>query len=845
MSAKVEPPTTALNMSGTTISSKPSTASSGQKVSMFAAKSGFVIPKNKLSGSLVPIFRGAKKLGGSDSFIGESNKQVQRKTKWGPDLTQDTAVRRGRAFAYQQTRVDQITQQLKSSVSEAEDDTNSTYAAQTPDEESSRHQIVSEKVEQLELEKREIIGEILKLNPSYKPPPDYKPILKETRVPIPVKEYPEYNFVGLLYGPGNDNQKRLEKETGAKIQLYGTKPETGEKLEIKSSDGNKVHGAYEELYVHISAETFEKIDAAVSVIELLITSISGNLAAASTASNLASRDNLSVSSQVQVSTTSDLVPSAVVQPVAGPTQMPPQGQVQYTGPWFPSGPPSTAVHLPGSIPPNSSTPVVNNTADLSTSPFKPLNMPSLFGPPPVPVAGFNSILQAPTPVLPRAHPSTQVPQHEYMAQTSSAPIGPQGNPSAMASQPFSAQPKVSTPFSSTGNQMPPMGSPGINRPVMPLLSQPASAATGSSTLWSTGRPVITPASADFNNTGQMAPTMVPPHRPQPLFPQPGVSSTLLSTTITASTFPPRPSTQLSNTPLNHPTLASGFASVPRPHMGLPPTISASVSPAPVPAPAVNSFARPTLGSASVPSIGPSVSLSQPMQSGIPTSVSKSVPNFAPVKPPLVTAPSSGDFTFQSDRPHNPTSQTVARLNSHSANQNALPTSPMLQAPALQAPSSRLPAPNFTAQPVNQMFLRQQVADDHMGQPQSHINAVSFGRNPTAMLVPPRLPTFPDTSPAARNQNLLMRPRNFIPPPQMANLPGPFLPRPGNLVQQNYPVHTNWSVNNPSFTSGKSASSPEQQLYDPFSPTSMFVASEQQGGNATKIRKQENKSSTGI
>jgi splicing factor 1 len=29
-------------------------------------------------------------------------------------------------------------------------------------------------------------GEILKLNPTYKVPPDYKPLLKETTVPIPV-----------------------------------------------------------------------------------------------------------------------------------------------------------------------------------------------------------------------------------------------------------------------------------------------------------------------------------------------------------------------------------------------------------------------------------------------------------------------------------------------------------------------------------------------------------------------------------------------------------------------------------------------------------------------------------
>lgn len=86
-------------MSGTTISSTAS--GSSQKVPMFAAKAGFVIPKNKLSGSLVPIYRGDKNPRGSDTFNGESNKQAPRKTKWGPDLTQDAAVRRGRALAYQ------------------------------------------------------------------------------------------------------------------------------------------------------------------------------------------------------------------------------------------------------------------------------------------------------------------------------------------------------------------------------------------------------------------------------------------------------------------------------------------------------------------------------------------------------------------------------------------------------------------------------------------------------------------------------------------------------------------------------------------------------------------------
>lgn len=97
MSTKVEQ---ASSHTRTNITS-PSVAVS--KTPIFAKKSGFVIPKNKLTGSLVPILRGKK--GSSNTASEGSIKQVQRKTKWGPDLTQDTAVRKGRALAYQVSRI--------------------------------------------------------------------------------------------------------------------------------------------------------------------------------------------------------------------------------------------------------------------------------------------------------------------------------------------------------------------------------------------------------------------------------------------------------------------------------------------------------------------------------------------------------------------------------------------------------------------------------------------------------------------------------------------------------------------------------------------------------------------
>lgn len=75
---------------------------SGAKISMFGTKSGFVIPKNKLSGSLIPIFqRGNKTLGGTDTVNGLASKLGKRKTKWGPDLSQDIGVKKARVLAYQ------------------------------------------------------------------------------------------------------------------------------------------------------------------------------------------------------------------------------------------------------------------------------------------------------------------------------------------------------------------------------------------------------------------------------------------------------------------------------------------------------------------------------------------------------------------------------------------------------------------------------------------------------------------------------------------------------------------------------------------------------------------------
>ncbi|XP_073024738.1 uncharacterized protein [Primulina eburnea] len=405
-----------------------SASTSGPKTSMFTKKPGFVIPKNKLSGSLVPLFRGAKK-GDGDTQNEEASNRVERKTKWGPVLTLDATVRKGRASAYQ-ARINQISQQL--TLGSLAMDDNQDPLSTSAFEKLSYHQLSQETLEILEVEKREIIGELLKLNPSYKAPPDYKPLLKEANVPIPIKEHPGYNFIALIFCPASDTQKRLEKETGAKIRVYGTKVDKGGKFEVSATDAKETVSSYEDLYVHVSADTFEKIDAAVALIELLITPVSVNtLSASTTLTSIA--DVRVIADPIQSMPSSfkapPLVNQGMAQPSTGPLPTRTQSDMpQYPQAWFSAGPTQIPFfRQSGLVPPiNYSAPLFGNPVQANST-----SMPSFFGPPPVIPASFslvpqNSSFAASRPQPPIALQPPQIPMAPL-------PVRSQGN-IAMASQ---------------------------------------------------------------------------------------------------------------------------------------------------------------------------------------------------------------------------------------------------------------------------------------------------------------------------------------------------------------------------------------------------------------------------
>jgi len=104
------------------------------------------------------------------------------------------------------------------------------------------------------------------INPNFKPPLDYRPIQtkKNRKIYIPMKEYPDYNFIGLIIGPRGLTQKQMEKESGCKIAIRG-------RGSVKEGKGKPTAADDEELHVLITGDTEENVSiAAKRVNELLV-----------------------------------------------------------------------------------------------------------------------------------------------------------------------------------------------------------------------------------------------------------------------------------------------------------------------------------------------------------------------------------------------------------------------------------------------------------------------------------------------------------------------------------------------------------------------------------------------
>ncbi|KAL3347259.1 hypothetical protein AABB24_021108 [Solanum stoloniferum] len=557
------------------------------------------------------------------------------------------------------------------------------------------------------------------------------------------------------------------------------------------------------MHVQVSAETYEKVDAAVALIELLVTPASMTPAATTTK---ASGDGETISVEATPGPTPPpVVNQGMAQPGFGaqPTQL--QSHFQpYQGQWFP-GPTSQnpVPQFPG--PANSgisSASLVSNTHQVSPSPTNLSNTSSPFGPPHGMQDGFGSV-----PRNPFVHSSPQAPlmQQPYMPSSHFGQIGGLRHPiPSLGSTP--PQSNMTLPQFSQG-QPSPTGFPQVVRPVMSSLPQsvPPTAyphrpltPAGNSPGWS--------QSPWNNQTGQGPSNMI---------------------AMAPPTVSPQGSHQLASRPMG--VSASPHIDVFQGH-NLAPQSSGPAPSAHMPPPL-----RPSSGSTPAHFLNHSVSSGQPINPNLSLNpVPVSSLNINSMRPTSFVTPKplqpNSDFTFQ---PHHSQNPAASRLISQFGSQELSPSNQMMR-PHLR-PAIDNPNPPLVIQGFQRPQLSSQISQP--GPPMS----LDFARGPAGPLPQFRHPTFSNRGIASPTVPQ-MQPMNFRPAP---NHVGSFPPRVNSMpLQQNNPnamlrPQNFEAPNNVFFRHGRpaSGSSGAHQIYDPFSPTSV-PRHPCPGGNPAIAEKQE-------
>ena len=114
----------------------------------------------------------------------------------------------------------------------------------------------------------------MKNDPNFRPPVEYHQQKRSQRpsekVYIPVKEFPEINFFGLLVGPRGNSLKKMERESGAKISIRGK----GSVKEGKARPDQYADDAEEDLHCLVIADSEDKVTACVKMINKVIETVS-------------------------------------------------------------------------------------------------------------------------------------------------------------------------------------------------------------------------------------------------------------------------------------------------------------------------------------------------------------------------------------------------------------------------------------------------------------------------------------------------------------------------------------------------------------------------------------------
>ena len=121
--------------------------------------------------------------------------------------------------------------------------------------------------ERLLRERAGLVQQARLLSPGMRLPPEYvAPQKKQIKIYLPEDEFPQHNFIGMIIGPRGSTQRRMEKESGAKISLRG-RGSTKEGQLKRTADTAEND---EPLHVIITADTDEQLNMAYNMVKPLL-----------------------------------------------------------------------------------------------------------------------------------------------------------------------------------------------------------------------------------------------------------------------------------------------------------------------------------------------------------------------------------------------------------------------------------------------------------------------------------------------------------------------------------------------------------------------------------------------
>ncbi|CEG49848.1 branchpointbridging protein [Plasmopara halstedii] len=205
----------------------------------------------------------------------ENNGEKKKKSRWAP--TSSTSSAMGGLLAQNQqqmillrAQLERISQKLRTVAMDAaliEKDPKRSPSPPPQYDSNGKRTNTREVRMRVELEKcrRETIDELVKINPLFQPPADYTRQKLHRKIYIPIREFPSYNFIGLIIGPRGNTQKRMERETNCKIAIRGKgSVKEGSKGKKMLADEN------DDLHVLIMGDREDEIERAAKEVQSLL-----------------------------------------------------------------------------------------------------------------------------------------------------------------------------------------------------------------------------------------------------------------------------------------------------------------------------------------------------------------------------------------------------------------------------------------------------------------------------------------------------------------------------------------------------------------------------------------------